>query len=187
MAKRIGDFFVEKGVLTDEQRHQILDYSARSGIRFGEAGVQLGLLTREKLLQLFGPHYSIDLFQIEPEHFPQATRALLSIDDIIRWGALPLGFKSHRRLLRGTEVTLNIGLLNPGPGNSTAVSEITRAARERSQGPIHGAKVFLILADQYLDVLRVVYGVNESELKSRDPAGIDPTLVLFLETAHHSN
>jgi hypothetical protein len=75
-----------------------------------------------------------------------------------------------------------VGLLNPG--NGRAADEIERVARAKLGAGMQGIKVFLVLADQYLEVLREVYGLGDAELKRRDPSDLDSTLTLFLETAN---
>ncbi len=48
-AERLGQVLVKMGALTREQAQQCADASARGGIRFGEAAVRLGHVSREKL------------------------------------------------------------------------------------------------------------------------------------------
>lgn len=48
-AERLGQVLVRMGALTKEQAQQCADASARGGIRFGEAAVRLGHVSREKL------------------------------------------------------------------------------------------------------------------------------------------
>lgn len=48
-AERLGQVLVRMGALTREQAQQCADASAKQGIRFGEAAVRLGHVSREKL------------------------------------------------------------------------------------------------------------------------------------------
>lgn len=48
-AERLGQVLVRMGALTREQAQQCADSSARNGIRFGEAAVRLGHVSRERL------------------------------------------------------------------------------------------------------------------------------------------
>lgn len=181
MRKRIGEFLLEKGVITQDQVNQILTHSRATGLRFGDAGLDLGVLSREALIEVFGPNFAVDFFHLEPEYFPQVTRDLIPIEAIVRLGALPLGFKTEKRLFRSKKL-LNIGLLDPS--RKDAAEECLKIAAARlGQGGIQGTTVFLVLADQFLTVLRQTYGVAESEVGSKEPPYIDETLALFLENA----
>ena len=95
---------------------------------------------------------------------------------MIRWGALPLGFKKEYGLFRRGGQTLNVGLLDPG--RRDALADIEKAVR--AQIPGQRSKVFLVLADQFLDVLDKVYGVSRAALLRRPEEQLDPTLRLFL-------
>ena len=41
-------------------------------------------------------------------------------------------------------------------------------------------KVYLILADQFIRVLKKTYGVTELDIRARDPETVDPTLLMFV-------
>jgi hypothetical protein len=178
MRKRIGEYFVQRGILTDEQVELVLRYSQRTGLRFGEAGVELSLLTREKLLELFGPSFQVDFFHVDPAHFPDATKEALVVDAILSCGVLPLGFKQERGLF-GSRKVLNLGFLNPA--DAEAVREAENAARAKL-GPnaFQGVKVFLVLADQFLETLEKVYGIGARELRELEPSRLHETLQLFM-------
>lgn len=179
--KRIGEFLVEKGLITQAQVEEILAHSRKTGMRFGEAGMDLGIVTRERLVRLFGPSYKTDFFNLEPRYFPEVTRDVLSSDTLIRNGALLLGYKTEYRFFRATK-RLNVGLLSPEDKDAAAAVE--KAAREKlgAKG-FDGLKIFLVLADQYLEVLRQVYQVPDAEIREREPSQVDATLQLFVQTA----
>lgn len=180
MRKRIGEFLMEKGIISPTQLDEILRYSARTGQRFGEAGLALQYYTREDLIRVFGQNYQSDFFYLDYRYFPEATRRILTAEQVIRLGALPLGFKTERRFFRERRV-LNIGMLDPQ--RVDAVKEVERIAREsRDAGKkIDGTKVFLVLTDQFLDVVRSVYGVPEGQMRDFDPARMEPVLAMYLE------
>jgi hypothetical protein len=178
---RIGEFLLQKGILTAPQIDQILEHGKRSNLRFGEAGIDLGLLTEQKLVEVFGKSYRVDFFHVDPQYFPQETKAVFSIEDIVRWGALPLGSKIQYRLFRKGKI-LNVGLLDPGRAD---VKLAIAAAQEEAGKKFTQLKFFLILADQFLGILQSVYGVNPETLKkgNRDPKlqDLDKTLAMFIE------
>ena len=43
-------------------------------------------------------------------------------------------------------------------------------------------KVYLVLADQFLEILREVYDRDEAQVRALDPMQIDATLSVFLES-----
>ena len=175
MALRIGEFLVQKGVLTAPQVEQILEHGKRQHLLFGEAGIDLGLLSEQKLVDVFGKNYRVDFFHVDPRYFPQETKSVFTVEDIVRWGALPLGSKTDYGLFRKGKI-LNIGMLDPG--RQDAKLEISAAQEGGKQ--YTQLKFFLILADQFLGILQSVYGVDPEALR-KEKSGIDKTLAMFIE------
>lgn len=180
MQKRIGEFLKEKGLITEAQVQDILKYSQATGMRFGDSALALKILTQEQLIHVFGPNYRIDFFHLEPGYFPQVTRDLLPPETLIRLGVLPLGFKTERRWFK-TRRILNLGLLNPARLES--VEEALRLARSKPLDvSIDGARVFLVLGDQFLEVLRQNFDIDLGLiLKTHPESQVDETLSLFLD------
>lgn len=180
MAKRIGEYLVERGLLTTSQVQDILDYSRQKGLRFGDAGLEMGVLTRQGLIKLFGKNYATDFFHVEAAYFPQTTREVFAVDVMLRLGALPLGMKRQGGLF-GTKRLLNVGLLDPS--DRAAVAEVERLTLSGGGATtFDGVKVYLILADQFLEVLCSAYGLAESEIRKREAAAVSGTLALYLES-----
>jgi hypothetical protein len=95
---------------------------------------------------------------------------------MLKLGVLALGLKKSFGLFRQGKY-LNIGLLDPS--NLNNLKEIEAIALERlKKENVLGIKVFLVLSDQFLDVLREVYGKEESEITSHK--GMDKVLSHFL-------
>src|SRR5579883_2363825 len=111
--KRIGEFLVEKKVLKPAEVEQILEYGRRENLRFGEAGVKLGLLTEDALVRVFGKNYRVDFFHLDGKFFPRQTSGILSLETILRYGVLPLGFKNEYGIFKRGRI-LNLGMLDPG-------------------------------------------------------------------------
>lgn len=174
MTKRIGEFLVERKVLTPLDVEKILEYGKRENLRFGEAGLQLGLLREDALVRVFGKNYRVDFFHLDGRFFPRKTSRLIDIDTIIRYGVLPLGHKTTG--LFGMKKTLNLGLLDPGRTDALAAAEKAARANEDSSK----TRVFLVLADQFLEVLQTVYGVSLDQIAARPASEIDPTLAMFI-------
>ena len=175
--KKIGDFFVERKILTPEQKDHILDFSRQTGKSFGEAALELEILTRDDMVEVFGPGFEIDFFYLDPRYFPAVTKDTLTIDEILRFGALPLGFKRSGFLSQKKHV--NVGVLNPS--DTKAMGELRSILLNRLEKEgVTDIKVFLILSDQYLDVLRMFYATERQQVAARDPNALDEVLRLYL-------
>lgn len=180
MRKRIGDLLMEKGLLTQWQVNEIVRHAQKTSQRFGEAGVSLGFYTPEELQKVFGPGNAADFFYLEPAYFPQITRELFNTEDIMKFGALPLGFKTQYRLFKPRKI-LNVGLLNPS--NLSNITALQTLAKQRlGDESYHGLKIYLILPDQLLDVLSKVYGFTVDRVRTVAPADLDETLHLYIES-----
>lgn len=179
MRKRIGDLLLEKGLINESQVQQVLNHSKSSGLRFGEAAMDLGLISLEQVIELFGPNYAVDFFHLDPEYFPENTKNLLTPEQMVRLGVVPLGFKTEGGLFRKRRV-LNIGMVNPA--NSNALMEVENLARARlAKGEIQGTRPYLVLADQFIELLKTVYKMDVDQLRAQPPHSKDETLALFLE------
>jgi hypothetical protein len=178
MRKKIGEFLVSKGVLTPSQVEQILNYARIKGMRFGEAGLEMGLLSKESLIKAFGPNYMVDFFHLVPEYFPEATRHLFQPEFLLKWGVLPLGYKTVWKFFR-TKKLLNVGLVDPSRKESldAVKAEVTQALGE---GVCVGTKQYLILADEFVSVLEKVYQVPPNTIAELD--AVDPTVKLFVDS-----
>ena len=181
---RIGEFLVSKKILTPNQVELILEYSHERGLRFGEAGMELGFLSRESFVRLFSPSPDVDLFQLYPQYFPKETKNLLNIDSILRYGVLPLGSRIRGSWF-GSRKIINLGFLSPRkPQIVQEVKNLILA--QPSDIEKIDFRIFVILADQFLNVLESVYQINENQILTiaKDPTKhteIDSTLRLFLE------
>ena len=180
MKKRIGDFFADRGLLTETQVQEVVRHSSRTGLRFGEAAVDLGLLDHEDLIELFGPHNTVDFYTLEPEHLPEATRGLIPLDEMVERGVLALGFKQEGSLFGASKTCLNLGVLEPSPEK---VEELKHWALSRfAKDGVASIRAFLLLPDHFLAALDRVYGLPEDSIRRRfAPDRIDRTLQMYLE------
>jgi hypothetical protein len=182
MRKRIGEFLLEKELISQIQVEEILRHAQEKGLRFGDAALDLGFLSREKLIEVFGPSFAVDYFHVEPQYLPKITQDLFPVELMIRHGALALGYKTEHVFFRKQKM-LNIGLLDPS--RAETVQELLRVANEKlGQEPAQGVKVFLLLAAQFVQVLDAVYGTGEAKLRGHDLSEMDNTLALYLEHGH---
>ena len=175
MRQRIGDVLIERKLLIASQVEDVLSHSRQTGLRFGEAAVSLGLITQADLVASFGPSFGADYFYLNPEHFPKTTQALYAVPFMLKHGVLALGVKTEHTFL-SQKLFLNVGLLDPS--NHKGLIEVETIARAKyGSQKFGGLKVYQILADQFLDVLRAVYGVGKEELLARfDRSQLDQTL-----------
>ena len=178
--KRIGDYPKDKGILNAVDVERIIDYSTRTGLRFGEAGMELGLLTPERMIEVFGPSYRVDFFSVQPEYFPTQTREWFAPAFLLRWGVLPLGTKAAGGFLRRAK-TLNLGLLDPSAKALDQLEPLVlERARERDDD-IQGIRCYLVLPESFLDVMSGIYGVGAAEMRRVADAGeMHPRAIEFL-------
>lgn len=169
---------MERGILTPEERKHVLEYAHQTGKSFGEAGLELGLITHEEMVRVFGPSFEIDFFYLDSRYFPAATKGALTPEEILRYGALPLGYKKKSGFL-SKKKAINVGFLDPG--NEAQVGAVRELLLNRlgSEG-VTEVKTFLVLSDQYVDVLRDNFGKDRTALRGLDPAALDPVLALYL-------
>jgi hypothetical protein len=179
MTKRIGEFLMDRGILDSKQVQEILEYSKKTGLKFGEAGLKLQILAPERLIELFGPGYRTDFFFVTPERFPEETRTVIPPELILSAGALPLGWTEERKLLR-TRKLLNLGMLNPQRGEAIRAVEAW-LSQLQPELKVAGVRPFLILPDQFLEILVSKYQMTEATIRDRGAAALDPLLCQFLE------
>lgn len=183
MRKRIGEFLVEKGVIPESQVEAILKHGAREGLRFGDAALDLGIVSQDQMVSIFGPSYAIDFFHLDSQYFPATTRDALPLDFVLKHGVLPLGMKTERKLFR-LRKQLNLGFLDPARADAKAIAaEALRLASSRlgtESAALSGTTAFLVLPDQFIEVLAGAYGAGEEDLAARDPVLLDPLLSMFL-------
>lgn len=169
--KKIGDVMLERGLIRREWVQEILDFAKLEGVRFGEAAVSLGYLTEEELrVILLQPYKNETFFHLEPQYFPAITKDVLTREQILKFGALPLGYKTEMSWFRPVK-RLNLGMLNPA--KDRVVSE---------QIPnVKSFKIFQVLPDQFLTTLEQHYGVKRADLMNQGPEKLDENLTLYLQ------
>src|SRR4051812_32930506 len=179
--ERIGDFLKEQGVITEEEIGLILSYSKQTGLKFCQAGLEIKILTQDKLVQAFAPGFKGDFFNMSASHLPKNSTEFLSVEEVLLHGAIPLGCRKESRILGPSRrKVLNIGLLDPSKHQLVVETIQARGEWKRRRKPFHSTNVYLVLVDQFLEVLDKVYGVTEEQIRLMDPVLVDPTLRRFL-------
>lgn len=160
--KRIGDFLVERGMLREESIDQILEHCEAKQLRFGEAALELGLISAEELKEaLATPYHREIVFHLESRYFPLDTKEVIPLDRMIEFGVLPLGKKKITKWFTN-KLQLNVGTLSPE--NPTFEDWwLTRPEEEREA---YELEFFQVLPGPFLEVLKDHYGTTESSIKS---------------------
>lgn len=180
MRKRIGDIFLEKGLLTKQQLKQVLEFSKANSLRLGDSAVKLGFILPKTLQKIFGKRNREEFFYLDVNYFPVVTHSLFDIPTILRYGVLPLGFKTDRKLFR-TRKILNLGFLNPG-GATMSIPELSRLAKSKlGEDSFQDVKVYLIIAEQFLEVLSRKYDFLEARVRVCE-SDLDEILEMYLNT-----
>src|SRR3989338_3067170 len=70
--KLLGEFFVEAGLVTQDQIKQALEHQKKIGMRIGHALIDMGFIKEEDLIAVLGkqlglPHIDISKYQDKPE------------------------------------------------------------------------------------------------------------------------
>jgi hypothetical protein len=179
MRKRIGDIFVEKGLISNDQLAQALDVAKTSGIRLGDAAVQLGFIKPKTLQKMFGNSNKEDFFYLDVNFFPAITQDLFDAPTMLRHGVLPLGFKTEMRFFR-TKKLLNLGLLTPDSAEERLPELKALAQSKLGADSFQDVKIYVVLADQFLDVLARKYSFPESKIREGD-FELDESLIVHFD------
>ena len=151
---RIGNRFVQAGLITDEQLAIALKRQGQTGDKLGSTLLQLGYITMEKLLEVLKEIYkipSIDMFDIVIE--PSVLQSI-SIDQMARLKSVPI--RVSQRLLfvvmsdpndidaiNELEFTLGMKIQPIAAPHSQIIAFLTYMSRntEKLNFPISGADV----------------------------------------------
>jgi len=170
---KIGEFLVKEGLLSPSHIPVILEHSRTTGMRFGEAAVDLGLLNEDNLIGLFGPQYKKDFFKVSADHFPVGTRDVLSLELILKYGCLPLGQKKIKRFFKPELTLLNIGMADPSDEKCKKISD--------ALGESFQIRFFLILPTDWLHIMKSIYCLSDEQLYEFMSQGkIDSRIAQFL-------
>lgn len=172
--KKIGDVMVEKGLIRREWVDEVLEFSKKQNMLFGESAVALGLITEQDLRRvLLQPYKNETFFHIDPAYYPRVTQDLFPVEQMVKYGILPLGFKSEFHWFK-TRQRLNLGMLNPKR------SEALEWVRNQAE-TVKAFKTFQILPDEFLLTLEQHYGVRKEELRTQAVDTLDENLTLYLQ------
>lgn len=171
---------MEKGILTEEQLKVALEFAQKQGIRLGDAAVKLDLIDPKVLLDVFGQSNREDFFYVDPNYFPAITKNLFDTKVMLKYGLLPLGFKTDVKFFRSKKL-LNIGLLSPERA-SKLLPEVEKLAKEKlGENAFQEVKVYLILAEQFVEVMNKVYELSETGIQETQ-SELDERLILYLDS-----
>ncbi|MCB0406520.1 MAG: hypothetical protein KDD51_17185 [Bdellovibrionales bacterium] len=114
----------------------------------------------------------VERFHLDPEYFPEITKDLFSIEEILKHGVLPLGFKQQNTLV-GKKQYLNVGFLSPRDTKQIAAVEALLKAKHQAIAGFLRYQVELI---EYLQVLERVYDTGRDSVSKRASNLLHPLL-----------
>jgi hypothetical protein len=85
-------------------------------------------------------------FSVQAKLLSPETADLFSIEEMRTYGALALGFKIKRKLLKSVKI-VNVGLVDPT--NESALKAIEASLRKKTGPAFGGMKVFQIRTEHY--------------------------------------
>ncbi len=112
----------------------------------------------------------LSTFRVTPERFPKGTAGAISVENILRYGVLPLGTKQARR----NRAVLNVGVLNPRV--SGLFPSIEKCAREALGEKYAGYRIYRLQPEEYSKVLFQIYGTDVYQVMAQTPEKVGPKL-----------
>jgi len=104
IAKLIGQMFIEKGFITDEQVQSAVMEQFKNKIFLGEMLVEKGLITEDDLFETIAEQFDIDFVQLADEKIDWDVSARFSSSMITKHKCLPL---------RADDETVVLAITNP--------------------------------------------------------------------------
>ena len=128
-------------------------------------------------------HYgqALDFFRLDANYFPESTKAIFLPEEIVEMGILPIGIKTTAGIFKGRKF-LNVGFIHPD--DKALVRKVEALAKARlPQENLAGIKPYLILLDEFLEVLRKNYGIDEPRVRELSTEGTIGPLQFLLDSA----
>jgi len=88
--KKIGEVYVERGLLSAEKKEAVLSYAKEKGIKFLDAVLLLNAVPKDQLVQEFGQDFNFDYVEISKDSLPLIAEQALSASVIAEYGVIPL-------------------------------------------------------------------------------------------------
>jgi type IV pilus assembly protein PilB len=88
--KRIGDLFIEQGMVTDQQLAEALDVQRRTGGRLGEILIELGFITTLDSARILADRLGLDFVDLHAESIDEITAQLIPEEIARRYRAIPI-------------------------------------------------------------------------------------------------
>ena len=107
-SKKIGDIYVQLGLLSPLQRDEVVKYGKEHNLKFLDAVRKMKLVSDQKLRKAFGIDWKKDLVSLSPDRVPLSTQYIFEPEFLITYGFLPLGFRRNKQGLFAT-----VGMLTP--------------------------------------------------------------------------
>ena len=99
VGKRVGEVFVEMGLLTQEQIDQLLAEQTTSHLRIGDIAVARGWVTKNDLMEALSRRLGIQYLDLGNIKIDPVASDLISEKDARRYSAIPVSFVDEHTLL----------------------------------------------------------------------------------------
>lgn len=127
---------------------------------------------RKLIAALWERARAYDRIRLPAGHYPREAKGILSVETVLRSGALPVGTKAGDRLC--------VACLERLPG--AVQDQLMREASERTGKQLRGMRRYSVPIEDFVDVLAAVHGVDEARLKSLSPEALAPPLRRYVCT-----
>jgi hypothetical protein len=176
MRKRIAEFLVERGAISDAQAKQVFESSLSSGRGICAAIVELGVMDRAALIAAFAPGFTGSALDALPMRVPEAVKALLSSKHALKFGAIPFGIMTESATIPGRDLNiLEVALVSPP--RSEILRRVEWLVRNRAGSfAIDEVRARIVMPDAFLDALERFHGLRELEIRLRHPEEVEPML-----------
>jgi type IV pilus assembly protein PilB len=142
--KRIGDLLVEAGAITAGQLEEIVSEQKKTGAKFGETIVNLGILTEEDIVNTLAKQLGIEVIDLDEEDPDEETLKLVPETTARKHSLVPV---------KRDNGSITVAMSNPG--NIPAIDEL--AARLKAE-----IRIGVSLESQIMSFISKRYGLTAS-------------------------
>ncbi len=171
---RFGEFLMRAGVVTEEQLEQAIEEQKKSGLKIGEALVELGIMSPRKLNKCLAKHFHVEYVDLSRTDLKDETIRLLKEaqarrhraivlesdrDGLLIGMANPGDIHAYDELSRLLKKSLRVALVN----ESDLLSTIDARYRRKEEIDALAAEVKRDLGDGEIDIDELSAGADSAE------------------------
>ncbi len=177
---RLGELLVAAGVLDETRLNAALAEQRKWGGKLGTILVDMGFLTETLMVKALSRQLGLPEVDLAKEEIPSHVTSFLGVDVCERYGVLPLGKDTERRVLRvATSDPTNYQALDAVAFRTNlkvepvvaAASSIDRAIRRYYYGEATVTSSTLEPSKYGLGASEETYSLDESDESKASPAG----------------